>query len=121
MTAMPATCSPGCPDRSIARVFVLFPDPWPKKRQLKRRLISAETVSALARVLVAGGELRFASDSGDYAAQTLYLMGKSGAFAWLAERAGDWKERRADWPETRYERKALSEGRKPVYLTFRRI
>ena len=109
------------PDHSIARVFGLFPDPWPKKRQLKRRLISAETVSALARVLVAGGELRFASDSGDYAAQTLHLMGKSGAFAWLAERAGDWKERGADWPETRYERKALSEGRNPVYLTFRRI
>ena len=59
------------PDRSIARIVILFPDPWPKKRQLKRRLISDETVSALARVLAAGGELRFASDSGDYAAQTL--------------------------------------------------
>lgn len=109
------------PDRSIGRSFILFPDPWPKKRQLKRRLISAETVSEFARVLAPGGELRFASDSGDYAAHTLLLMGQSGAFTWLAERAADWGVRPSDWPETRYERKALSEGRKPVYLSFRRF
>ncbi len=59
--------------------------------------------------------------SGDYAAQTLFLVGKSGAFVWLAERASDWRERPTDWPETRYERKALSERRKPVYLSFRRL
>ena len=109
------------PNGSMSRIFILFPDPWPKKRQLKRRLISEDTVSALARVFAAGGELRFASDSGDYAARTLFLVGKSGAFVWLAERASDWRERPTDWPETRYERKALSEGRKPVYLTFRRL
>ncbi len=88
---------------------------------MKRRLISAETVAALARVIEPGGELRFASDSGDYAAQTLHVMGKSGSFVWLAERACDWRERPADWPETRYERKALSESRKPVYFSFRRL
>jgi tRNA (guanine-N7-)-methyltransferase len=105
----------------MSRIFILFPDPWPKKRQLKRRLISEETVSALARVLRSGGELRFASDSGDYAAQTLFLIAKGSAFAWLAERASDWRARPADWPETRYERKALAEGRKPVYLSFERL
>jgi tRNA (guanine-N7-)-methyltransferase len=109
------------PDGAIARVFILFPDPWPKKRQQKRRLISEKTVAALARVLRRGGELRFASDSGDYAAQTLALMLRSGAFAWTAERASDWRTRAPDWPETRYERKALAEGRKCVYLSFRRI
>jgi tRNA (guanine-N7-)-methyltransferase len=109
------------PDGSVARIFILFPDPWPKKRQRKRRLISEETVSALARVLCPGGELRFASDSGDYAAQTLFLIGKSRAFVWTAERASDWKTRPSDWPETRYERKALAHGRKPVYLDFRRV
>jgi tRNA (guanine-N7-)-methyltransferase len=109
------------PDSSIGRVFILFPDPWPKKRQLKRRLISAETVSEFARVLAPGGELRFASDSGDYAARTLLLMGQSGAFTWLAERAADWRMRPPDWPDTRYERKALSEGRKPAYLSFKRL
>jgi tRNA (guanine-N7-)-methyltransferase len=109
------------PDGSVSRIFILFPDPWSKKRQLKRRLISEDTASAFARVLRSGGELRFASDSGDYAAQTLHLMSRSGAFVWLAERVSDWRERPTDWPETRYERKALSEGRKPVYLTFRRL
>jgi len=108
------------PDRSVGRVFILFPDPWPKKRQLKRRLISAETVSEFARVLTPGGELRVASDSGDYAAHTLLLLRQSGAFTWSAERAPDWGVRPADWPETRYERKALAEGRKSVYLSFTR-
>ena len=108
------------PDRSIGRIFLLFPDPWPKKRQLKRRLLSADTVRELARVLRPGGELRFASDSGDYAAEALLLIGQSGAFSLAGERPVDWRERAADWPETRYERKALSEGRTPVYLRWRR-
>jgi tRNA (guanine-N7-)-methyltransferase len=108
------------PDRSIGRIFLLFPDPWPKRRQQKRRLLAAEAIGELARVLVPGGELRFASDSGDYAAQALLLMRQSGTFRWRAERAADWRERPADWPETRYERKALSEGRKAIYLGFDR-
>jgi tRNA (guanine-N7-)-methyltransferase len=108
------------PGSSIGRIFILFPDPWPKKRQLKRRLISPETTAALARVLAPGAELRFASDSGDYAAHALFTISRSGAFEWLAERAHDWRERPADWPETRYERKALAEGRKSSYLRFTR-
>jgi tRNA (guanine-N7-)-methyltransferase len=109
------------PDRSLARVFILFPDPWPKKRQTKRRLIAAATIEELARVLQPGGEFRFASDDGDYAAETLFLAEKSGAFAWGAERASDWTMRASDWPETRYERKALAEGRKCTYLIFSRV
>jgi tRNA (guanine-N7-)-methyltransferase len=109
------------PSDSIARLFILFPDPWPKKRQAKRRLISPETTATLARVLAPGGELRFASDSGEYAAQALFTIGRNPAFIWLAERADDWRKRPAAWPETRYERKALAEGRKPAYLRFRRV
>lgn len=109
------------PDRSVGRIFLLFPDPWPKKRQLKRRLLSPETVGELARVLTPGGELRFASDDSDYAAQALVLMSQSGAFRWLAARPSDWRGRPGDWPETRYERKALCEGRKPAYLRFERV
>jgi tRNA (guanine-N7-)-methyltransferase len=109
------------PSGSIARMFILFPDPWPKKRQMKRRLISPETASEIARVLAGGGELRVASDSGDYAAHALNAIGQSHAFIWLAERASDWRVRPPDWPETRYERKALSEDRKPVYLRFKRL
>ena len=108
------------PKRSIGRVFLLFPDPWPKKRQLKRRLLYADTLGEIARVLRPGGEFRFASDNGDYAAQALRLAQQSDLFTWTAERATDWRERPADWPETRYERKALSEGRKSTYLSFSR-
>jgi tRNA (guanine-N7-)-methyltransferase len=108
------------PDGAISRIFMLFPDPWPKKRHQKRRLISPETIVQVARVLKTGGELRFASDSGDYAAEALLTIVANGGFAWTAERPKDWRERPSDWPETRYERKALSEGRKPAYLSFRR-
>jgi tRNA (guanine-N7-)-methyltransferase len=108
------------PDGAISRIFMLFPDPWPKKRQLKRRLLAPDTVTALARVLAPGGELRFASDDADYAAQALGLIGHGGAFDWLAARPSDWRERAADWPETRYERKAVGDGRQPIYLRFAR-
>jgi tRNA (guanine-N7-)-methyltransferase len=109
------------PEGAISRIFMLFPDPWPKKRQLKRRLLSAETIGEFARVLRPGGAFRFASDNGDYAAQALLLAKQSGAFAWTAQRVADWRERPADWPETRYERKALGEGRTSTYLGFIRL
>jgi len=105
------------PDGAIARAFVLFPDPWPKKRQLKRRLISEDLVRELARIMVPGAELRFASDDPDYADHTLGAITASDAFVPLT--ASD--RRPDDWPETRYERKALREGRKPVYLSWRRL
>jgi tRNA (guanine-N7-)-methyltransferase len=84
-------------------------------------LLSPETAGQLARVLKPRGELRFASDNGDYAGDALLTILESGAFAWTAERAKDWRERPSDWPETRYERKALSAGAKPAYLGFRRL
>jgi tRNA (guanine-N7-)-methyltransferase len=109
------------PNQSLGRIFVLFPDPWPKKRHQKRRLLSPETAAQLARVLAPRGELRFASDNGDYAGEALLTVLETGAFAWTAECAKDWRERPSDWPETRYERKALSAGAKPAYLSFRRL
>jgi tRNA (guanine-N7-)-methyltransferase len=109
------------PEGSLGRVFVLFPDPWPKKRHQKRRLVTPETVAQLARLLKPGGDFRFASDDGDYAGEALRVTLATRAFAWTAERADDWRTRPADWPETRYERKALSAGRKPAYLNFRRL
>jgi len=109
------------PNGSIGAAFILFPDPWPKKRQQKRRLLSQETVVELARILRPGGLIRFASDDADYAAEALFLLSRSGAFAWQAEPASEWRIRPADWPETRYERKALAVGRKPVYLAFTKL
>jgi tRNA (guanine-N7-)-methyltransferase len=109
------------PTGSIGRLFLLFPDPWPKRRHQKRRLVSPETVAAFSRVLAPGAELRFASDDSDYAAEALSTIGRSAAFAWLAERASDWRDRPADWPGTRYERKAFGDGRKSIYLRFKRL
>lgn len=108
------------PAQSISRAFILFPDPWPKKRQAKRRLVTPQLVRSLARILRPGGELRFASDDMNYVREALLAIGGDRDFAWTARRASDWRVRPADWPETRYERKALSEDRKPVYLRFSR-
>ncbi len=110
------------PDASLGRVFLLFPDPWPKKRHQKRRLLTAETVGQLARVLKPGGAFRFASDDGDYAGRGAPPHPRQRRLR-LDRRSApdDWRRRPSDWPETRYERKALSAGRKPAYLNFRRL
>ncbi len=107
-------------EASIARAFLLFPDPWPKTRHHKRRFVQPDTLDALARALKPGGLFRFATDIPDYTFWTLSHMRRASAFEWLAERPGDWRARAQDWSQTRYEAKALKAGRKPVYLTFRR-
>ncbi len=106
------------PDACIGRLFALFPDPWPKKRHHKRRLINADTVAAFARILKDGAEFRWASDEPDYVRWTLSHVGASEAFIWSAETARDWRVRPADWPETRYEKKARAGGRAPVFLRY---
>jgi len=108
------------PANSIVRVDLLYPDPWPKRRHWKRRFVSDESVAALARILKPGGEFRFATDWANYAEWTLLRLLRSRDFVWTAERADDW---RRPWPGfggTRYEAKALREGRAPAYLIFRR-
>jgi tRNA (guanine-N7-)-methyltransferase len=109
------------PDEQLARIDLLYPDPWPKRRHWKRRFVQDERIPALARALRAGGEFRFASDWADYAAWTLSRFLRAKTFAWTAERADDW---RLPWPDfggTRYEAKAKREGRKPCYLVFRKV
>ncbi|MES2341178.1 MAG: tRNA (guanosine(46)-N7)-methyltransferase TrmB [Pseudomonadota bacterium] len=105
------------PDACLARVFVLFPDPWPKARHNKRRLIQAQTIAELARLLKPGGALRFATDWADYADWTLERVLDSGQFAWPAERACDWRVPPADHVTTRYEEKRLGDCA-PVFLDF---
>src|SRR5262249_14412410 len=108
------------PDGSLARVDLLYPDPWPKRRHWKRRFVQDESVAALARILRPGGEFRFVTDIPDYAAWTLERLLRAPSFVWTAERADDW---RLPWPgftSTRYEAKALREGRTGCYLIFRR-
>ncbi len=110
---------PRLPDASIARLFLLFPDPWHKARHNKRRLVSAETLDEFARILVPGAEFRFASDDHGYVRWTLARILAHPAFAWTAQGPADWRDRWADAIATRYETKNIT-GRKPAYLTFRR-
>jgi len=106
------------PDASLQRIFVLFPDPWPKKRHRKRRLINPRTMATFARVMRPGAELRIASDIDDYVRTTLLAYQSVPELEWRATGPENWRERPADWPETRYERKAQREGRSSSYLTF---
>lgn len=108
------------PDASIARAFVLFPDPWPKRKHLKRRLVNESLLAELSRVMPPGAELRIATDIADYARTILMAIRAEGSFEWQAACAADWRQRSADWPATRYGVKALREGRVPCFLRFRR-
>lgn len=108
------------PAARLDRCFILFPDPWPKKRHAKRRLISPVMLGLLARAMKPGAELRIGTDIGDYARTVLLAMRSAPQFEWLASHAGDWRIRPDDWPETRYEAKAVREGRRRYYLRFRR-
>jgi tRNA (guanine-N7-)-methyltransferase len=108
------------PPRSLKRVDLIHPDPWPKRRHWKRRFVQDATVAGLARVLQPGGEFRFVSDIDDYCAWTLSHLLRAPQFLWTAERAQDWRAPWADYTMTRYGRKAEREGRRAAYLVFRR-
>ncbi|MBF9035414.1 tRNA (guanosine(46)-N7)-methyltransferase TrmB [Rhodobacterales bacterium HKCCE2091] len=107
------------PAGSVAKAFLLYPDPWPKARHHRRRFVTQEHLGPLHRVLKPGAEFRVATDIPDYVRQALVEVPKAG-FEWLAEGPRDWREPWGDWLSTRYEQKALREGRVPHYLTFRR-
>jgi tRNA (guanine-N7-)-methyltransferase len=108
------------PDASVTRVFILFPDPWPKARHHKRRLLQADTAAELARVLTPGGRLRFASDWANYVDWSLERLTANPAFRWTAERADDWRVPPADHVTTRYEEKKLGDCA-PIFLDFVRV
>jgi tRNA (guanine-N7-)-methyltransferase len=108
------------PEGCVSRAFLLYPDPWPKARHHRRRFVTPEHLEPLARVMAPGAVLRVATDIEDYVRQTLEQVPRQG-FRWTAERASDWRDPWADWPSTRYEQKALREGRVPHYLTFERV
>ena len=105
------------PDASLDRVFILFPDPWPKARHHKRRIVQPEMVVELARVLKPGGRLRFATDVAGYADWALERILASPEFDWPAQRADDWRLAPADHITTRYEEKRLGDC-EPVFFDF---
>ena len=106
------------PEASLDRVFILFPDPWPKKRHVKRRLVNRSLFDQLARVVRPGGELRIGTDIADYLRTMLLAARGRLDFAWQVQGAQDWRARPADWPQTRYEAKAMREGRRCYFLRF---
>lgn len=112
---------PTLPDACLDRVYILYPDPWPKRRQRKRRLVSDGTLRELARIMRPGAELRFASDIDDYVGWVLARVLRSPDFRWLGERPDDWRRPYEGWPGTRYEAKAIREGRVPSYLRIVRV
>ncbi len=109
------------PDASIARCFILFPDPWPKRKHAKRRLVNAALLDSLARVLVPGAQLRIGTDIGGYARTVLEAYAGEPRFVWQAQGPNDWRVRPDDWPPTRYEAKAEAAGRQRYYFRFQRV
>ena len=106
------------PDASLSKVFLNYPDPWPKARHHRRRFVTPGYLQALARATASGAEFRVATDIPDYVRQTLEEVPRAGfTLDRQAGPGGAWE----DWVSTRYEQKALREGREPHYLTFRRV
>jgi tRNA (guanine-N7-)-methyltransferase len=106
------------PDASLGRVFILFPDPWPKARHNKRRLVQPYLLSLLARTIRPGGELRMASDHADYVQWMLEVMQSQEAFEWTARGPEDFLMPPGDWVPTRYQEKTEAQGRKPTFLRY---
>ena len=108
------------PDACLERVYILYPDPWPKSRHHKRRLIQKPLLDVLARVMKPGAELRIATDWDDYATWILEQLLPHPAFEWTAQTAKDFTQPWHEWIPTRYEQKARREGRGSSYFVFNR-
>ncbi len=109
------------PKSSIDKIFILFPDPWPKKKHRKRRFICKENLDKIADVMHPGAKLHIATDIADYVRTTLLALSQHKEFKWLDNGPSDWSKCSQERPLTRYEQKALEANRKPSYLTFERI
>lgn len=109
------------PDAALASIDLIHPDPWPKRRHWKRRLVQDTTIAQFARMLRQGGAFRFVTDIADYAAWTLQHFLRSAEFEWTAERADDWRVAWPDFTATRYHAKAARAARPPCFLIFRRV
>ena len=109
------------PDNFLDKVYLLFPDPWPKKRHASRRFVNPENLKELARILKKGGILRIATDHKVYKSWTLHQMHDCPLFRWTATCGNDWKHEPKDWVQTKYQRKAIKEGRKAVFLDYEKL
>ena len=104
------------PDACVDSAFILFPDPWPKVRHNKRRLVNADTLQMLARIHKKGGRLLIATDHVDYSEWILEVLLSHPDYQWTAKEQGDWANPPTDWTETKYQRKTTEQGRQPVFM-----
>ncbi|KQR84208.1 tRNA (guanosine(46)-N7)-methyltransferase TrmB [Sphingomonas sp. Leaf343] len=109
------------PDASLERVYLLHPDPWPKARHAKRRMMNHGPLDAIAARLKPGGEFRLGTDDPTYCRWSMMVMNQRRDFAWQAQTTADFLTRPADWPETRYERKARRQGHEVWYFRYVRL
>lgn len=108
------------PDQSLDTVYLLHPDPWRKARHAKRRMMNHGPLDLIASKLKPGAEFRLGTDDPTYCRWSMMIMAQRTDFTWLAHRPADFLERPADWPETRYERKARRQGHEVWYFRYRR-
>ena len=109
------------PDAALERVYLLHPDPWPKARHAKRRMMNHGPLDAIAAKLRPGGEFRLGTDDPTYCRWSMMVMNQRRDFVWQASKAADFLIRPADWPETRYERKARRQGHEVWYFRYVRV
>lgn len=109
------------PDGSLRFVYLLHPDPWPKARHAKRRMINHGPLDLIAAKMKSGGQFRLGTDDPTYCRWSMMVMNRRRDFEWLAESAADFRTRPGGWPETRYEAKARREGREVWYFRYRRV
>ncbi len=109
------------PNQFLDKIYLLFPDPWPKKRHASRRFVNPENLQELSRLLKKGGILRIATDHKVYKSWTLHQMHACPDFKWTATCGNDWKHEPADWVQTKYQRKAIREGRRAVFLDYEKV
>lgn len=108
------------PDASLERLYLLHPDPWPKARHAKRRMVNPGPLDLIAAKLKPGGEFRLGTDDPTYCRWSMMIMNGRSDFVWQARTAADFLTRPADWPETRYEAKARAKGHEVWYFRYRR-
>lgn len=109
------------PDASLERVYLLHPDPWPKARHAKRRMVNPGPLDVIAAKLKPGAEFRLGTDDPTYCRWSMMVMNGRRDFEWQARTPADFLTRPADWPETRYERKARRQGHEVWYFRYLRM
>lgn len=109
------------PDAFFDKVYLLFPDPWPKNKHASRRFVNSENLKEIKRILKSGGIFRIATDHPVYKKHVLRTMHQNSDFLWTARCGDDWRKEPSDWVKTKYQQKAIREGRRPVFFDYRRV